>query len=285
NKNSFSWNIIMSCLLENRHGEDALRISVHLVRLEGNVKPCVSTYTTALHICSVLALLVLSAQVHARTVKNSLCCGSSAFLCNSLISMYSSCGMTRDLQQVFNQTRVRDTVSWNSVIQGLGQNGLGKQALVAAERALELKMYNGSTFIAILRSCSHAGLVPEGLGYFNSMTEKYGVERALDHCINVIDLLGRAGKLEEAHALLQNMLFPSNVLAWSTLLHSCLAHKDSPVGSIAARQLEALQPDGSGNYKRLVFGCGEASEVNAAPLERSGDVKSALHMPGCSWVT
>uniref|UniRef100_A0A8R7U4Z1 Pentatricopeptide repeat-containing protein n=1 Tax=Triticum urartu TaxID=4572 RepID=A0A8R7U4Z1_TRIUA len=282
NKDSFSWNIIMSCLLENRRGEDALRISVHLVGLEGNVKPCVSTYTTALQVCSVLAFLVLGRQVHARTVKNSLCRSSSAFLCNSLISMYSSCGMTRDLQQVFDETRVRDTGSWNSVIQGLGQNGLGKQALVAAERALELKIYTGNIFIAILTSCSRAGLVPEGLGYFNSMTEKYGVERTLDHYISVIDLLGRTGRLEEAHALLQNMLLPPNVLAWSTLLHSCLAHKDSSVGSMAAQQLKALQPDGSGNYERLVLGCGEGSEINAAP---SGDVKSAVDMPGCSWVT
>jgi pentatricopeptide repeat protein len=77
--------------------------------------------------------------------------------------------MTHDLQQVFDETTVRDTISWNSVIQGLGQNGLGKQALLFAERALELKMYNGNTFIAILSSCSHAGLVAEGLGYFHSM--------------------------------------------------------------------------------------------------------------------
>ena len=287
-KDAFSWNIIMSCMLENRRGEDALRLFIQLLRLEGhgdgNGKPCVSTYTTVLHICSVLALLVFGRQVHAHTVKNSLCRGS-AFLCNSLVRMYSSCGMTRDLQQVFDETTVKDTVSWNSVIQGLGQNGLGKQALLIAEDALELKMYNSNTFIAILTSCSHAGLVAEGLGYFDSMTAKYGVERTLDHYINVIDLLGRAGRLEEAHVLLQNMPFAPTVLAWSTLLHSCLAHKDSLVGSIAARELKALQPDGSGNYKRLVLGCQGGRKSTEASFGMAGDVKSAAHMPGCSWVT
>lgn len=289
-KDAVSWSIIISCLWENRRGEDALRLFIHLVRLEGrndghgNSKLCMSTYTTVLHICSVLALLVFGRQVHARAVKNSLC-RSSTFLCNSLVSMYSSCGMTRDLQQVFDETTVRDTISWNSVIQGIGQNGLGKQALLFAERALELKMYNGNTFIAILSSCSHAGLVAEGLGYFHSMNEKYGVERTLDHYINTIDLLGRAGRLEEAHALLQNMPFAPTVVAWSTLLHSCLAHKDSLVGSIAAWELKALQPDGSKNYERLVLGCRGSGEVTEASSGVAGDVKSVAHIPGCSWVT
>lgn len=288
NKDAFSWNIIISCLWENRHGEDALRLFIDLVRLEGHhngrVKSCVSTYTTVLHICSVLALLTFGKQVHARTVKNSFC-STSVFVCNSLMSMYSSCGLTLDLQQVFDETTVRDTISWNSVIQGLGQNGLGKQALLVAERALDLKMYNGNTFIAILTSCSHAGLVTEGLCYFNTMTEKYGVKRTLDHYISAINLLGRAGRLEEAHILLQNMPFAPTALSWSTLLHSCLAHKDSLVGSIAAQELKALQPDGGANYKRLVLGCRGGGEVNEIPFGVTENMKTVAHKPGCSWVT
>jgi hypothetical protein len=110
-------------------------------------------------------------------------------------------------------------------------------------------MYNGNTFIAILTFCSHAGLVAEGIGYFDSMNEKYGVERTIDHYINAINLLGRAERLEEAHFLLQSMPFAPTVLAWSTLPHSCLAHKGSSVRSIV-RELKALQPNGSGNILR-----------------------------------
>jgi pentatricopeptide repeat protein len=90
---------------------------------------------------------------------------------------------------------VRDIISWNSVIQGLGQNGLGKQALMVAERALEQKICNGNTFIAI------PGIVQPrwvdcggGLSYFDAMTEKHGVERKLDRYICAMDLLGRAGR-------------------------------------------------------------------------------------------
>ncbi|XP_062203713.1 pentatricopeptide repeat-containing protein At4g16835, mitochondrial-like [Phragmites australis] len=281
----FSWNIIIHRLSENRRGEDALHLFIDLVRLDshcdGNGKLNASIYTTALHICSVLALLELGRQVHARTVKDGLC-QSNVFVCNSLISMYSSCGATFDLEQAFDEMTVRDVISWNTVIQGLGQNGLGRQALAVAERALEQKMYNGNTFIVILTSCSHAGLVTEGLGYFDAMTEKHCVERTLDHYISAIDLLGRAGRLEKAYDLLRSMPFTPNAVAWSTLLHSCLAHKNSVLGSIVAQELKAAHPDGGGNYKRLVQGCRGGGESSEPPY---GNEKSVNHTPGCSWVT
>ncbi|RCV25994.1 hypothetical protein SEVIR_5G216100v4 [Setaria viridis] len=285
-KDAFTWNIIISCLGENRLGEGALCLFIDLVRLDGhcsgNAKLSASIYTTVLHVCSVLALLVFGRQVHARTVKDGIG-QSNISVSNSLLSMYSSCGAMNDLEQVFEEMMVRDIISWNSVIQGLGQNGLGRQALAVADRALELKMYNSNTFIAILTSCSHAGLVTEGLGYFDSMTEKHGVEPTLDHYISVIDLLGRAGRLEEAYDLLRKMPFAPNAVAWRTLLHSCLAHKNSVMGSIAAQELRALQPDcGGGNYERLVQGCGSSSTSDET---LDGNEKSADHAPGCSWLT
>ncbi|KAG8044894.1 hypothetical protein GUJ93_ZPchr0008g12792 [Zizania palustris] len=283
NKDAFSWNIIISCLWENRRGEEALRLFINMLRLDGHnngsSKPIGSTYTTILHICSVLSLLALGRQVHARAVKNGLS-RSHVFVCNSLMSMYSSSGATADLEKVFDETTVRDVVSWNTVIQGLGQNGHGRLALAAAERALELRTYNGNTFIAILTCCSHAGLVTEGMNYFDAMADKYGVERTLDHYISAIDLLGRAGLLEEAHGLLLNMPFAQNALAWSTLLHSCLAHKNGFLGGVAARELKALQPDGGGgNYERLARGCRYGEEASEAQSD-----KSSAHLPGCSWV-
>ncbi|KAL6615012.1 hypothetical protein ACP70R_037282 [Stipagrostis hirtigluma subsp. patula] len=280
-KDAFSWNIMIYCLSENRRGEDALLLFIDLVRScgrrDGNAKLNASIYTTVVHTCSVLTLLVFGRQVHARIVKDRVC-QSNVFVCNSLISMYSSCGATLDLQKVFEEMMVRDVVSWNSVIQGLGQNGLGRQALAVAERALDLKMYNSKTFIAILTSCSHAGLLTEGLAYFDNMTVKHGVKRTLDHYISAIDLLGRAGKLEEAHDLLQSMPFKPNAVAWSTLLHSCLTHKNSILGSIAVQQLKLLQPDDGENYERLVQGCSESEVLSVGE-------KRAAHIPGCSWVT
>ncbi|KAF0930014.1 hypothetical protein E2562_027193 [Oryza meyeriana var. granulata] len=284
NKDAFSWNVIISCLWQNCCGGEALRLFIDLMRSgdhnNGSAKPNAPIYTTVLHICSVLSLLALGRQVHARTVKNGLS-RSHVFVGNSLMNMYSSSGTTADLEKVFDEMTVRDIVSWNTVIQGLGQNGHGRRALAFAEQALELKLYNGNTFIAILTSCSHAGLVADGMSYFDAMANKYGVERTFDHYISAIDLLGRAGRLEEAQGLLLNMPFTPNALAWTTLLHCCLAHKNGFLGSIAARELRALQPDGVvRNYERLLRGCGggrgEAGEAQ--------DGKSSAHLPGCSWV-
>lgn len=287
NKDAFTWNVIISCLWQNRRGEDALRLFIDLLRLgdrdNGGAKPDASIYTTVLHICSVLSLLTLGRQVHARAVKSGLS-RSHVFVGNSLMNMYSCSGSTADLEKVFDEMAARDVVSWNTAIQGLGQNGRGRRALAFAERALALGLYNGSTFVAILASCSHAELVAEGMAYFDAMEVEYGVERAFEHYVGAIDLLGRAGRLRDAHGLLLGMPFAPSALAWTTLLHCCLAHKNCSIGSVAARELRALQPDGGGwNYERLLRGCGGSGGGGGGGGEAGGG-KSSEHLPGCSWV-
>ncbi|XP_006646054.1 pentatricopeptide repeat-containing protein At4g02750-like [Oryza brachyantha] len=284
NKDAFTWSVIISCLWQNGLGEEALRLFIDSLRSGdrnngGEAKPNAATYTTVLHICSVLSLLALGRQVHARAIKNGLS-RSHVFVGNSLMNMYSGSGTAAALEKVFDEMAVRDTVSWNTAIQGLGQNGHGRRALALAERALALRLHNGNTFTAILAACSHAGLVAEGMRYFDAMADEYGVERTLDHYTGAIDLLGRAGWLERAHGLLVGMPFAPTAAAWTTLLHCCLAHRDRALGGIAARELRALQPDGDGwNYERLLRGCGGEGGGGEAQ-----DRKSSAHLPGCSWV-
>ncbi|XBI15976.1 hypothetical protein VPH35_058303 [Triticum aestivum] len=154
--------------------------------------------------------------------------GHNVFTWTAMLSRHVRNGLSWDAVQPY-----KDISSWNIMMSGYSWHKLASRDL-----DLSTSMRNKDSFSwNIVLSClleNRRGedalrlfILMNGL----TMTEKYGVERTLDHCINVIDLLGRAGRLEEAHALLQNTPFPPNVLAWSTLLHSCLAHEDSSVGS------------------------------------------------------
>ncbi|KAK7843226.1 pentatricopeptide repeat-containing protein [Quercus suber] len=53
--------------------------------------------------------------------------------------------------------------------------------------------------------CGHGGLVEEGRQFFNSMTKQYKIEPKLEHYGCLIDLLGRAGKLDEAENLIEEV--------------------------------------------------------------------------------
>ncbi|KAF9620601.1 hypothetical protein IFM89_013627 [Coptis chinensis] len=50
------------------------------------------------------------------------------------------------------------------------------------------------------------------------MSEDYGVERSVDHCGRLVDLLGREGHVEEACDLVRNMEVQPHVGVWGALL-------------------------------------------------------------------
>ncbi|KAI3833301.1 hypothetical protein MKW98_006400 [Papaver atlanticum] len=134
--------------------------------------------------------------------------------------------------------RVRDyfmtcseVISWNSLILGLGQNGHSKKAIEIGEKALRL--------------------ADEGIEYFGAMSRNSGVEPFLDHYVCVIDILGRAGKVAEAHNFLREMLISLNAVAWATLLNACLVHGNKEIGEVAALELRILEPGNSAGYVML----------------------------------
>jgi pentatricopeptide repeat protein len=57
---------------------------------------------------------------------------------------------------------------------------------------------NHITFVSLLTACSHAGFVDKGLKYFYSMKDEYGIEPKREHYSCIIDMYGRAGRLDEA---------------------------------------------------------------------------------------
>ncbi|KAJ0971294.1 hypothetical protein J5N97_019253 [Dioscorea zingiberensis] len=270
-KDILSWNIIMAGLSDHRRGKEALRLFIRLLRSEDYTNPNASTYTIILTATTTLTMLEFGKQVHATTVKIGFY-NTNIFVCNSLISMYSNCGTVESVEQVFKELHHKDIVSWNSVIQGLGQNGCSKRAMEIAEQALAANKFNHNTFTAILTSCSHGGLVDEGLKYFNSMSEIYGIEQGLDQYVCMVDMLGRAGKVEVALELLCNMPFRANSVAWETLLSACVIHGNVNVSRIAAKELEILKPGNARSYYAL-----------ASVYQRAGKVEESRRVFDLIW--
>ncbi|RVW35864.1 Pentatricopeptide repeat-containing protein [Vitis vinifera] len=96
---------------------------------------------------------------------------------------------------------------------------------------------NEVTFLAILSACSHTGLVEEGLRIFTSMQEDYNIEAKAEHYTCMVDLLGRAGQLEDAKEFVEKMPIEPEVSTWGALLGACRVHKDMDMGRLAAQRL------------------------------------------------
>ena len=101
------------------------------------------------------------------------------------------------------------------MISRLAVHGLRKKAL---ELFFEMQSVGVNpysvTLTAALSACSHAVLVQEGLRLFDRMTTDYLVDPMIEHYGCVIDLLGRAGQLDEALTLIQRIPLKPDAALW-----------------------------------------------------------------------
>nr|GME02137.1 putative pentatricopeptide repeat-containing protein At3g08820 [Ipomoea batatas] len=188
--------------------------------------------------------------------------------------------------EVFKEMKVKDRVVWNSVMSGLAMHGHVRSAF-ACFGQLEKHGINpdGNTFMALLCACTHAGLVNDGRQYFDSMTRLYFLNLDIQHYGCMVDLLGRAGRLEEAHSLIKGMAMEPNAIIWGALLGGCRLHRDTKLAEHVLKQLIELEPWNSGNYVLL-------SNIYSADhkWDDSEKIRSAMNerkiqkIPAYSWI-
>ena len=62
------------------------------------------------------------------------------------------------------------------------------------------------------------------------MEDQYGIEPRIEHYGCMVNLLGRAGHLEEAYVLVKNMNTELDPVLWGTLLATCRLHDNIALG-------------------------------------------------------
>ncbi|XP_011629102.1 pentatricopeptide repeat-containing protein At5g15300-like [Amborella trichopoda] len=112
---------------------------------------------------------------------------------------------------------------------------------------------NGIAFLGLLHACSHAVLVQEGHQYFTAMVEDYGIVPDVKHYGCMIDILGRAGLLEETENMLEreNSLLKGNVVVWKTLLGACCFHGAVGLAEHVMERMAELEREFGGDYVLL----------------------------------
>ncbi|KAJ4843683.1 hypothetical protein Tsubulata_016595 [Turnera subulata] len=243
-KDLISWNTLISGYERSNSIESLVIFSK--MELEGFSPNCF-TFTSLVAACANLAALHCGQQVHGGIICRGLD-GNSA-LANALIDMYAKCGNVTDSRKIFNDMPCKNLVSWTSMMIGYGAHGFGKQAVeLFDEMVISGIIPDQIVFMAVLSACSHAGLVDQGLKYFNCMTDDYSIKPNQEIYGCVVDLLGRAGRVEEAYRLIRRMPFNADASVWGALLGACKAHNFPKLGILAAQRILDLEPNLVGTY-------------------------------------
>ncbi|XP_077242720.1 pentatricopeptide repeat-containing protein At2g27610-like [Tasmannia lanceolata] len=280
--NVISWAGIISGFTNNGEGENAVKYFCKGHKLSQKLDEFSST--SVLKAMANWAAMEQGKHMHAHVIKTGL--ESTVFVGSALVDMYSKCGMAKDSFEVFTNLPEKNVVSWNSMIVGYAQNGFSEKSLYLFEEMKNSGLIPTCiTFIGVLFACSHAGLVDEGRHYFDLMIFNYGISPSVEHSTCMVDLLGRAGHLDEAEAFLINSPFSSEPTIWRTLLSACGVHKDMDVGVRAAETCLRLEPHVSSTYVLLsnIY----ASKYLWCEVTRIRNLMRDMGVekePGCSWI-
>ncbi|KAG9441372.1 hypothetical protein H6P81_017226 [Aristolochia fimbriata] len=281
-QNSVSWTTMIVGYGQNGKGEEALALFRQMLR--ENLKPDELTLASLLSSCANMDTLNESMQLHVYAYKN----GLEAFLSigNALIHAYYKGGSLVSAFKSFSAISKPSLVTWTSMVCAYAFHGLAKEAIELFDEMLfEGVEPDRIAFLGVLSACSHAGLVDKGLQYFDSMRRDHQMIPDSEHYTCLVDLLGRAGGLEDAYRILIKMPFELNTSMLGAFIGACKVHGNIKLAKWAADMLFVMEPDEPVNYMLMSNMYASAGNWNqVSQMRKLMRTKCCNRVPGCSWI-
>ncbi|KAE8651886.1 hypothetical protein Csa_006753 [Cucumis sativus] len=252
------------------------------------------TLSASLRACTGLSAIALGKQVHAYILRTVYDITSDVHLQSTLVEMYGKNGMVEKAWNVFKfaglgrqEDGKRDIIMWTSMLSVYGRNGCYKRVIELYNQMLmEGIKPDRVAFVTVISACGHTGEVNLGVQYFDSMQSDFGLEPGQEHYSCLADLLCRAGELEKAWKLVNDIKSRDyNVSLWGALLRACLEQGNIKLGNLAARRALELDPQNTGilvMLSNLYAGFGLWNEIEH--LRESVRKEGLYKDVACSWI-
>lgn len=244
-----SWNAVIAGFCNLGSGEQALKCFSEMRQMEIDID--YFTLTSVVGGIGVISGLKEGRQTHAFVFKTGY--GSNVFIQNGPVSLYAKSGAIKDSKTVFLSMDEHDVVSWNSLLSGYAHHGYGREAVELFEEMRNSKVKpDGTTFLAIISACSHAGFIDKGLEYFNLLqTDDSLAPPRVEHYAAVVDLFGSAGYLNQAESFINNLPVAPGPSISKALLSACQIHGNREIALRSAEKLLELWPSDPATYVLL----------------------------------
>ncbi|KAF6156570.1 hypothetical protein GIB67_000035 [Kingdonia uniflora] len=254
NKDVVTWNALVAGYAQDGYLWKALVLFNDMK--VSQERPDFITVVSLLQACASHGALHQGKWLHNFVIRNRV--GPCISIDTALVDMYSKCGEIDIARKCFKDMPEQDIVSWSTIIAGYGCHGRGEMALRMYDEFLKSGIEpNNVLFLSVLCACSHSGLVHEGMDIFRTMTEEFGVEPRIKHRACIVDLLSRAGRLEEAYNFVKRMFLRPTIEVMGILLSACRAYGKADLRDLRetiTREILSLCPDNAGdagNYVQL----------------------------------
>lgn len=282
-KNSVVWTALFSGYVKYQQCEFVFELLREFIKRE-------STVSDGLILVNVLNASAIQAasnpgkEIHGYCLRKGVKIDEK--LVSAMIDMYSKCGNIKNAKNIFCIYNKRDLVIYNVMISGYAHHGYENEAIQLYEELLRRKFRPDEiTFVALLSACRHAGLVEMGENYFLSMEKEYNILPETDHYACMIDLYGRANKLEKAVEFLRKIPREMDAVMWGAVLNSCKTNRNLEFLKEAEEKLLRIEGDNGARYVQLAnLYAAEEKWEEMGRVRRKMRGKEVKKFAGCSWV-
>ncbi|CAJ1974307.1 unnamed protein product [Sphenostylis stenocarpa] len=264
-------------------GEDALRL--FMLTLRKNIRPTEYMVSSLLSSVSIFLPVEVGNQIHSLVPK--LGFESDAVIANSLVDMYAKFGFIDDALNIFKEMKIKDLVSWNTMMMGLTYNGR-----LSSTMNLFRELLTGGgmlpdriTLTAVLLACNYGLLVDEGVEIFSSMEIKFGVKPGEEHYECVVAMLSKVGKLKEAIDIIETMPYRGTSDIWRSILSACAVYGDLQIIEGVAKKIIDRETQTSLPYSVLAQTYQMRSRWETmVRMRKAVETKGTKEFIGCSWI-
>ncbi|KAJ7540063.1 hypothetical protein O6H91_10G000500 [Diphasiastrum complanatum] len=234
--NVYSWTAIISAYADSGEVEEAINLFQQMQ--ETGLAPDKVLFVVVLKACASLAGLEQGRQLHSDIIKRGF--QSDVIVGSTLVNMYAKCGCTEDARELFDNMSERNVVSWNAMIAGYAQNGLGKEALALYEQMKQEGMQpNNVTFVLLLKACASLAALEQGK-QLHSEIIKRGFQSDVVVGNTLVDMYAKCGCTEDARELFDNMN-ERDAVSWIAMI---AGYAQNGLGKEALALYEQMKQEG-----------------------------------------
>uniref|UniRef100_A0A8I6WKY1 Pentatricopeptide repeat-containing protein n=2 Tax=Hordeum vulgare subsp. vulgare TaxID=112509 RepID=A0A8I6WKY1_HORVV len=248
-RETIAWNALISGYAQNEQCSDALEAFSWMVKC---LRPDETTFASVISaVTGVETVSMAYGEVyHCQALKLGLC--ASEYVSGTLIDMYAKRGNLEESRKAFDGAAHRSLIAWTAMISANAKHGRYEAVMSLFDDMVRSGVApDGVMLLSVLTACRYKGEVGTGKEIFDSMAAEHHVKPWPEHYACVVDMLGRAGRLEEAEELMMQMPSGPSISALQSLMGACRIHGNTDIAERVADVLTETEPSESGAYVLL----------------------------------
>uniref|UniRef100_A0ACD5YJA8 Uncharacterized protein n=1 Tax=Avena sativa TaxID=4498 RepID=A0ACD5YJA8_AVESA len=285
-RNVVSWGSMLSVYAQNALGREAIQLFAEFRTKRNVMAPNHFMLSSVVNACAGVGRLGVGKSLHGAVLRFGHGCND--VIAVALVDMYSKCGFYEYSRKVFDRIEQPSVICYTSIIVAAAKYGLGRCALTLFNEMIDRNMQpNSVTLLGVMHACSHSGLVDTGLHLLQFMQSKYGISPCASHYTCAVDMLGRAGRLDEAFELANKVQAEDRdaLMLWSSLLSACRTHRRLDLATRAGHRVSEFNQDVAGALVVMSNAYTSAGQTdNAAAVWSNMRQQGIRKDPGCSWI-